>query len=217
MITNLCFHGIGTCRAEREPGEASYWISEALFLDVLDLVVERPGVRLSFDDGNASDVATALPALRERGLRASFFALAGRLADPSSLSPADLRELGSAGMAVGSHGWRHVPWRRLGPEDLRRELHDARAELEDAAGCRITSAALPLGRYDRGALRAAHQAGYAHLYSSDRFRARPSSWLQARHSLTAADTLESVRSALDDPPLRVEARNLAASTVKRLL
>ena len=217
MITNLCFHGIGTCTVEREPGEASYWISTSLFLDVLDLVVERPDVRLSFDDGNVSDVATALPALAERGLHASFFALAGRLADRSSLSAADLRELSSAGMDIGSHGWRHVPWRRLGAQDLRREVHEARSELEGAAGVRIAAAALPLGRYDRAALRAVRQAGYQHLYSSDRFRARPSWWFQARHSVMATDTLESIRAVLDGPALRVEARNVAASMVKRIL
>ena len=126
MIINLCFHGIGTIDREREPGESRYWIAEATFLRILDEVRGRPQVRLTFDDGNRSDVAVALPALRERGLSASFFALAGRLDDPASLSAADLRELRGAGMGIGSHGWTHAPWRGLSEAQARRELVDAR-------------------------------------------------------------------------------------------
>ena len=36
MNIHLCFHGIGTCSTEREPGESRYWIGEDLFLRVLD-------------------------------------------------------------------------------------------------------------------------------------------------------------------------------------
>ena len=50
-------------------------------------------MRLSFDDGNSSDVEIALPALRERGLPRRFFVVAGRLDRPGSLSRDDVREL----------------------------------------------------------------------------------------------------------------------------
>ena len=42
-------------------------------------------MRISFDDGNASDLEIGLPALLERGLTATFFVLAGRLGRPGSL------------------------------------------------------------------------------------------------------------------------------------
>src|SRR5262245_37046734 len=62
-IINLSFHGVGTPPlAPREPGEHDYWIGHDGFLAVLDEVVGRDDVRLSFDDGNASDVEAALPA-----------------------------------------------------------------------------------------------------------------------------------------------------------
>ena len=216
MIINLCFHGIGTLVQEREPGESRYWVKEDLFLRILDEVRGSTRVRLSFDDGNRSDIAVALPALRERELRATFFALAGRLEDAASLSPSDLRELRSAGMRIGSHGWTHKPWRGLTDEEARRELVDARATLAEASRGVVEDAAFPLGRYDRQLLGRLGRIGYRTVYTSDRFPARASAWLQARYSVTARDTLESVRSVITHRPGVQDVRGLAASAVKRI-
>lgn len=216
MNVNLCFHGIGTIGREREAGESQYWVNRDRFVDILDVVSNHPSVRLSFDDGNRSDVEIALPALRERRLRASFFALAGRLDDAASLAPHDLRELRSAGMAIGNHGWTHTPWRGLNAADARRELVDARAALAEASSGTIDDAALPLGRYDRQLLHRLATVGYGKVYTSDRFPARSSTWLQSRYSVTAADTAESIRVLLTRPPGGAELRVLASSVFKRL-
>lgn len=216
MKTHVCFHGIGTCTVEREPGEARYWMTEELFLRVLDRMHGLSNVELSFDDGNRSDVEIALPALRERGLRATFYPLAGRLDDPVSLSAADLRELRAEGMSIGTHGWRHVPWRGLSEADAHREFVDARLALQEACGTAITTAALPLGRYDRASLSGLKKAGYRAVFTSDRFPARPTSWLQARYSVTSEDTLDSVLQILRGRPGQREARNLLASAIKRM-
>lgn len=216
MRTHLCFHGIGRCTTEREPGEAGYWITESLFLRVLDDVAGRSDVQLSFDDGNVSDVETALPALLDRGLTASFFVLAGRLEDAASLGPSDLLAVKAAGMTIGSHGWSHIPWRGLSDAEARRELVDARTAIQDAGGVTVTTAAMPLGRYDRRSLRQLRRAGYRTVYSSDRFPARAGSWLQARYSLTAADTRETVLAMTRARHGGREMRNLLASAAKRL-
>lgn len=216
MITNLCFHGVGKLKVEREPGEARYWVSESLFHAVLDEVASHSHARLSFDDGNKSDIVVGLPALRERGLCATFFPLAGRLEDPDSLDDGDLKELRGAGMEIGSHGWSHVPWRGLDDEQVRRELVEAREVLARASAGPVQKVALPLGRYDREVLKRLKAAGYATVYTSDRMPARAHSWLQARYSITADDTIDSVRAVLTRRPGRRETRNLAASLVKRL-
>jgi peptidoglycan/xylan/chitin deacetylase (PgdA/CDA1 family) len=216
MVINLCFHGIGTIVREREPGESRYWVSKDRFLRILDEVRDKPQIRLSFDDGNRSDISVALPALLERGLRASFFALAGRLDDVASVSQSGLRELRTAGMAIGSHGWSHIPWRGLDEDGAHRELVDARAILAEASGGAIEDAALPLGRYDRRLLYRLGKIGYRTVYTSDRFPARSSAWLQARYSVTAHDTAESIRSTITHRPGVREVRNLIASAVKRI-
>lgn len=216
MITNLCFHGIGTIVQEREPGESRYWVTRDCFLRILDEVRENPHVRLSFDDGNQSDVAVALPALRERALSASFFALAGRLDEAASLSPSDLRDLRNAGMAIGSHGWTHTPWRGLSEEEAHRELVDARTALAEASGGAIEDAALPLGRYDRQLLGRLGRVGYRTVYTSDRLPTRSSAWLQPRYSVTARDTVETIRTVIAHRTGVRDLRNLLASTVKRI-
>jgi peptidoglycan/xylan/chitin deacetylase (PgdA/CDA1 family) len=217
MIVNLCFHGVGTCAVEREPGEARYWVQRDAFLRMLDVVAGTDDVRLSFDDGNRSDVETALPALAERGLRATFFVLAGRLEDPASVNPSDLVALKAAGMKIGSHGWRHVPFRRLRAEDARREFVEARGVLERASGGRIEDLALPLGRYDRASLSGLRQEGYRAVYTSDRFHVPESRWLQARFSLTAEDTAESLSDVLHRRHPMREAAGRVKSVVKSWL
>lgn len=216
MIINLCFHGIGTITREREPGESRYWVTEDNFLRILDEVRDSPRVRLSFDDGNRSDLSVALPALRERALRASFFAIAGRLADAASLSPSDLVELRRAGMEIGSHGWTHCPWRGLGQQEAQRELVDSRTALAEASGGPIEDAALPLGRYDRQLLGRLRRIGYRTVYTSDRLPARASAWLQARYSVTERDTAASIRALVAHRPGAQDARNLLAGAVKRI-
>lgn len=216
MTVHLCFHGVGRCAAEREPGEARYWVTEDIFLRVLDMVADASHVELSFDDGNISDAEVVLPALRERGMHAMFFALAGRLHDPASLGVAELRELTEAGMRIGSHGWAHVPWRGLSAADEKREWNDSRRALQEASGSIVAAAACPLGRYDRSTLHGAKKAGYRVLYTSDRFPSRPGAWLQARYSVTSDDTVESVMDIVHNRPRLREARNQAVSALKRL-
>jgi peptidoglycan/xylan/chitin deacetylase (PgdA/CDA1 family) len=216
-ITNLCFHGIGTPQRELEPGEAPYWISEDLFAVALDLAAGRPDVRLSFDDGNASDVDIALPALRTRGMSAAFFPIAQRIGVPGSTDQDGLRELVREGMTIGSHGMRHVPWRTVNNAELDRELVDAREIIADSAGTTVNEAACPLGSYDRRVLRWLRRLDYRRVFTSDRVRTRPQAWLQPRFSVLGADTPDKVRATLDSPTaLRDEARAEARVALKRL-
>ncbi len=195
---NFTFHGIGPQERFLEPGEGTVWVSTERFRSVLDAVKGRPDVRITFDDGNRSDVEIALPALLERGMTATFFVVAGRLGSDAFLTAEDLRALAAAGMRIGSHGMHHRPWREA---DLQEEVVTAKAVLEDALGQPITEAACPFGSYDRRVLKALKRAGYARVYTSDRGSAAPGEWLQARTSITEAGD---VRSLMDPsaPSLR---------------
>lgn len=216
-VTNVCFHGIGTPDRDLEPGEASYWIGRDSFLGVLDELVDHPEVRISFDDGNASDIEIALPALVERGLTATFFVLAGRLEGRGSLAADHVRELRRAGMRVGSHGMEHRSWRAMSPAESRVELVEARTVLTEVVGERVVDAALPLGLYDRRLLADLRRHGYQRVYTSDRDRAGERAWLQPRYSVVSTDTAESVRSAvLDRPGIAHRAERRLARTVKSL-
>ena len=184
---NLTFHGLGEPERRLDPGEAQYWLGRRQFESTLDSVAGRGDVRITFDDGNHSDLEYALPALRRRGLTATFFVVAGRLGAPGFLDQRGVRELAAEGMAIGCHGMHHRSWRRLAEHALWEELVDARRLLEQVAERPVTEAACPFGHYDRRVLRSLRRCNYRRIYTSDRGTARSDDWMQARNSVRAGD------------------------------
>lgn len=216
-MINICFHGIGTPQRETEPGEDRYWISEDLFHAVLDEIRTWPDVRISFDDGNTSDVEIGLPALLARGLTADFFVLASRLESTGSLDEKAVRQLHESGMTIGSHGMWHRPWRGMDPDTRQAELVTARERLAEVAGVPVDIAACPLGRYDRELIGHMRRLGYTRVYTSDRRPARAGSWLQPRYSLRRDDTVDGLRAeALRGPGALKRMKLEAVGVVKRL-
>jgi peptidoglycan/xylan/chitin deacetylase (PgdA/CDA1 family) len=199
-VHNICFHGIGRPGRPLEPGEDGYWITADTYRAVLDLVVGRTDVRISFDDGNASDLELGLDPLLERGLTATFFVLAGRLDRAGSLASADVTTLAQHGMGIGTHGMDHCTWRRMDPDTRTRELITARETISDVAGTPVDEAAIPRGEYDRGTLRQLRQHDYAAVHTSDRRPARRGAWLQPRFSIRADDTVTTVADQVLSPP-----------------
>jgi peptidoglycan/xylan/chitin deacetylase (PgdA/CDA1 family) len=213
---NLTFHGVGDPARRLDPGEQDVWVSRERFLSLLECAASRDDVVITFDDGNASDLEHALPALRERGLRATFFVVAGRLNTPSFIDERGVRALAAAGMEIGCHGMRHRPWRGLDDRALHEELVEARQILERAAGHPVTRAACPFGSYDRRVLRTLRGHGYWHVYTSDGGTARSGDFLQVRNSVGPSDgagLLERIP-RLESPNARTLARR-AKLAIKR--
>jgi peptidoglycan/xylan/chitin deacetylase (PgdA/CDA1 family) len=187
-ILNLCFHGVGTPGRPLEPDEELYWVEVAQFEELLEVVAGYPSVRITFDDGNASDAALALPALCRRNLKATFFVLSGRLDQQGSLSGAEVRSLVQSGMTVGSHGMRHVSWRSISDQELNEELTAATDAIAQAAGRPVRQVACPFGSYDRRVLTAIRRHGFSRVYTVDGGPARDEAWLQSRYTVRADDT-----------------------------
>lgn len=213
-LMNITFHGVGPQPRVIQAGEDRVWVSSARFEEILDTIAQHDDVAIMFDDGNASDVREALPALLERGLHAIFFVVAGRLGTPHFLDEDDVRLLADRGMTIGSHGMRHRSWRNLDHRDLNEELGQARRRLEGVVEGPVTQAACPFGAYDRRVLSALRSHGYERVFSSDGGPARSDRWLQARTSLSKDHTATDVERMLSaDTPalasLRVQAKSLA--------
>lgn len=211
---NITFHGVGPQPRVVEAGEDRVWVSSARFTAILDTIVQHDDVAIMFDDGNASDVHEALPALLERGLSATFFVVADRLGAPHYLGEDDVRRLADRGMTIGSHGMHHRSWRNLDDRALQEELGEARRRLEDVVGRPVTHAACPFGAYDRRVLGALRSRAYERVFTSDGGAARPDRWLQARTSLSKDHTAADVERMLSaEVPalasLRVQAKSLA--------
>ena len=205
----LTFHGIGETARAMAPGEAGVWLSEAAFVEVIDLVRDRSDVVITFDDGNASDAEIALPALIARGVTADFYIVAGRLDAPGYLTCDQVRELAAMGMNVGSHGMRHRPWRGLSEPALRDELIDAREMLQEVLRAEVKAASCPFGSYDRRIRRRWRAAGFERVYTSDGGLAEPAAWLQPRYTIHRRDDLATIARILRHKrPLRSFLRNV---------
>jgi peptidoglycan/xylan/chitin deacetylase (PgdA/CDA1 family) len=184
---NLCFHGIGTPQRELEPGEDEFWLGVDQFEEMLAMIRHHPFINITIDDGNASDLTHALPALLAHGLTATFFIVADRIDLPGALSSEAIPELVRSGMRVGTHGLAHHPWRRLGDQGLEAEMSAARL-IADVAGAPVREAACPFGSYDRRVLGALRRHGFTRVSTVDRGRAGHGSWLQPRYTVRKHDT-----------------------------
>ena len=119
-----------------------------------------PFFSLTFDDGCLSDYTEAFPALRELGMRATFFVVPTLVGAPGHVSWAQLREMAAAGMEIGSHSLTHPFLHQLDAAGLRHEVGQSRAILEDRLGSAVRSASLPRGWEPSGLEAVLDELGY---------------------------------------------------------
>jgi peptidoglycan/xylan/chitin deacetylase (PgdA/CDA1 family) len=121
-------------------------------------------VGITFDDGNASDYAHALPVLAQHGFRATFFICGERVG--TELAAEHVRAMQAGGMHVGSHAMRHRFMTTLSAADERAELVESRATLEQLIGEPVVHFAPPGGRWSGRTRDALKQAGYVAVSTS---------------------------------------------------
>lgn len=216
LVLNFTFHGIGDPAAAVDAAERDVWLSEPDFEAALGAIRHLPGrATVSFDDGNASDLEIALPALLERCMKATFFVVADRLGKPGYLGADDLRTLREAGMTIGLHGMHHRRWRGLSDGELEEEIAGAQGLLEDAAGAPLAVAACPFGAYDRRVLGRLRGSGFRTVFTSDGGWAPSSAWLQARNTLRAGDGAGAVEAVAAADGAADRARHRLKTLAKR--
>ena len=182
----LAFHSISvpTCRNER-----MYCLSPQRFLrfmqrlasaryncitpiDWLSGTVSARSFMLTFDDGYADFYLEVFPALERFALKPIVFLVVDRIGQTNLwdevlgyrsrrlLSIEQIREMHRYGVQFGSHTLTH-PWLPdLSDADLRREVVDSKARLEDLLGSEVICFAYPSGGVDRRVRRVVAEAGY---------------------------------------------------------
>ncbi|MFJ8657864.1 polysaccharide deacetylase family protein [Streptomyces sp. NPDC093795] len=134
-------------------------------------------VGLTFDDGYADFLDSALPLLRRHGFTASVYVLPGRLggengwdtAGPrrSLLTEEAILRIAEAGMEIGSHGLTHVDLTMADDAALAAETRRSRELLEEMTGATVDGFCYPYGHVDARAIRAVRAAGYRHACAID--------------------------------------------------
>jgi peptidoglycan/xylan/chitin deacetylase (PgdA/CDA1 family) len=129
-------------------------------------------VLLTFDDGYQDALTAALPALRTRGMRATFFLVSGWIgADEAHRSARgepgrryltwpEVRALAAAGMEIGSHGTTHRRLSTLTGEEALEELSASKRELEARLATPVEVFAYPYNASRRRLRVLVRQAGY---------------------------------------------------------
>lgn len=127
----------------------------------------RPAALLTFDDGFASNYEVAAPLLEEIGARGVFFVVPqfsmssgdaarmfyrDRIRDPRGafqppMTQAQIRALADRGHTIGNHTLTHAWLAGLAEPDLRREVVDSAAMIEDWTGRAVDAFAWPF-RWD---------------------------------------------------------------------
>lgn len=159
-------------------------------------------VALTFDDGHASDLHIALPALLRHGFPAAFFVTAAWVGTPGHLDWPQVRELRELGMTVGAHGWDHRPLSELAPVELARQLRDTRRLIAERAGAAPEFLALPAGAGNAQVIAAAFDAGYRAIAGSVARRWAPSERdvVIPRYAMRRTDSLAAFRSLIQQEP-----------------
>jgi peptidoglycan/xylan/chitin deacetylase (PgdA/CDA1 family) len=163
---------------EVEPEKSTYIyaVTSQRLDEQLKLVAERnrretDSTELTFDDGHASNYEIARPLLERHASKAVFFVTVGRVGtNAQTMNWEQLRTLTSAGHSVQSHGWSHKFLVHCSPTELRDELSRSKAELEHRTGVPVISISVPGGRWNAPVLRAAAEAGYQRVYTSEFWR-----------------------------------------------
>src|ERR1700688_4992941 len=91
-------------------------------------------VCITFDDGCETDLIAAAPVLREFGFNATFYLTAGFLGTPGFLNATQVRELDAQGFQIGCHSMTHPYLSDLDEPALRREIMDAKTQIEQIVG-----------------------------------------------------------------------------------
>ncbi|MFE3827862.1 polysaccharide deacetylase family protein [Streptomyces sp. NPDC059092] len=134
-------------------------------------------VGLTFDDGYADFVETAVPLLRKHGCSATVFVLPGRPGGTNEwdspgprkplLTEDGVREAAAAGMEIGSHGLLHVDLVTADDTTLAAETARSRELLRALTGGEVGGFCYPYGTVDARVVAAVRAAGYSYACAID--------------------------------------------------
>jgi peptidoglycan/xylan/chitin deacetylase (PgdA/CDA1 family) len=124
---------------------------------------------VTFDDGLANNLTTALPVLQEIGAPATVYVACdfigghnpwiGRGGGGEMLDETGIRSLAQGGWEIGAHTLSHPDMSLLDYDRCRAEIDGSRRILEEITGGPVDTFAYPFGRYGESAVAAVADSG----------------------------------------------------------
>lgn len=127
-------------------------------IKVLDIMV-------TFDDGYGVWAREVLDTLKQYSLKAYFFVCV-KFLQQGKIYREDILKLKDAGMTIGSHSMTHRFLHTLPEKELVYEMRESKRILEDVLKDEVKIFSLPYGAGTPAILKAAEQAGYQHVFTS---------------------------------------------------
>ena len=143
------------------------------FVEILESGKKFPrnAILITFDDGYQEAGMLAARELRDRGMKATFFI------NPDTIDKAltkgyphmtteELKALAATGLfSIESHTMSHPHLDKLSADDLKRELEQSKAAIEELTGHTVKALAYPFGDYDQKVIDATIAAGYSTAFA----------------------------------------------------
>lgn len=202
MYHNVCPTGWGTdaAYARLSPSITHYFLDDRTFAAHLGALCERadclsyaemaaffdeppsctavsaagnPRLQLTFDDGWRDCVEFGGPLLEARGWQALLFVTTDFIGRPQFVTRDDLQHLPPHVFQIGSHTRTHRFLNELTSAEIRLELSESKAVLEDMTGRAVDAVSIPNGAVDRRVQAIAAEAGYRFVFTSNVHRNTP--------------------------------------------
>ena len=141
------------------------WLSRNRRVATLDTILATPErerlVALTFDDGFRDNLTVALPLLECFDMPCAVFVTAGFVGQAGYLSAEEVGALAAHPLVtIGAHGLTHQHFTEMSPDEARRELREARQQLESYTGRRVDLQAWPFGSCNAELERLSAECGY---------------------------------------------------------
>ncbi len=164
----------------------------------------KRAVILTFDDGYDDNYDHAFRLLQEHGMVGTFFITTDFVGRPGYLTWAQIGEMAEAGMEIGAHSTNHADFAAISPNELRRQLVEPKAVLEEHIRQPIRFLAYPAGKYNARVMAASQAAGYeAAVTVIHGLRHVPAQAFELRRvRARGADTAAGIVTRMTPPPWR---------------
>jgi peptidoglycan/xylan/chitin deacetylase (PgdA/CDA1 family) len=124
-------------------------------------------VCLTFDDGYLGNYVYALPLLKKYNFSAGVFPTIDLIGRPYYMNYAQLSQMASEGIEIGSHCVSHKSLTAMKPANWVYQLRNSKQELENRLCRKIDMVSFPHGSYNKKILKVAFGLGYKQLFTSD--------------------------------------------------
>jgi peptidoglycan/xylan/chitin deacetylase (PgdA/CDA1 family) len=138
------------------------------------LSADKRYVAVTFDDAFESVLHNAVPELEKRKIPATIFVIAGLLGQAPgwegyperTMTLGELEQLPADLVTIGSHTMTHPALPTLSEQEVRTELSESRARLEEILHRRIKLFSFPFGAFEEKMIEWCREAGYERIFTT---------------------------------------------------